>query len=115
MNADAIAQTATTTAHVVLIEKDLKRLVQLFDMATRFGVSEGFSLGWPLLMDLVDISTTVFIHFGLTYSILFSYSGLLGSALYTRLPLVRYQRTCDRKPMRPVDPERQIRDDLGAK
>ena len=110
MPVDAVEQIASTPAHVVLIEKDIKRLVSLFDIAARFGVSEGFSIAWPLFMDLVDISTTVFIHFGLTYSILFSYSGLLGSALYVRLPLLRYQRKANHKPTQPVDLDRQLAD-----
>lgn len=61
-------------------------------------------------MDFVDIATTVFVHFGLTYSILFSYSGLLGSALYTRMPLIHYLRRKQQPPQSAgtVDPNRQI-------
>ncbi|MEZ4661089.1 MAG: hypothetical protein R2911_26360 [Caldilineaceae bacterium] len=97
----------STGADVVIVEKDLNRLVQLFDMAARFGASQGVNLAWPMLMDLMDIFTTVFVHFGLTYSILFSYSGLLGSALYSRLPLVR-RRQHRRPTAKPIDPNRQI-------
>lgn len=104
----AIRQAELTAAQVVFLEKELKRLVQLFELAQQFGISQGFNLAWPLLMDLVDISTTVFFHFGLTYSLLFSYSGVLGSALYTRLPLLRYQAQQRHKPPMPLDPDRQI-------
>lgn len=99
----------STGADVVIVEKDLRRLVQLFDIAAHFGASQGVNLAWPLLMDLMDIFTTVFVHLGLTYSILFSYSGLLGSALYARLPLAR-RRKRRRQAGKPVDPDRQIGD-----
>ncbi|MEZ4620033.1 MAG: hypothetical protein R2867_31640 [Caldilineaceae bacterium] len=106
---DTVARLKSTTAHIVLLEKDLRRLDLLFALATQFGMSEGLSLAWPLLMDIVDITTTVFIHFGLTYSILFNYSGLLGGALYTRLPLIRYLRQQQQQEsVKPVAPDRQI-------
>ena len=79
-------------AQVVLVGKNLKHLVPLFDIAGQFAAKQGFNLAWPLLMDLLDITTTVFIHFGLVYSLLFSYSGLLVSAVNARLPLIRYRR-----------------------
>jgi cation transport ATPase len=78
-------------AQVVVMEKDLHRVEQLFDIARQFTAKQGFNLAWPLLMDLLDIGTTVFLHFGLTYSILFSYSGLLVSATNARIPLLRNQ------------------------
>lgn len=104
----ATARLRSTSAQVILIEKDLNRLVQLFALGTQFGLSQGFSLAWPLLMDLVDIGTTVFFHLGLTYSVLFSYSGLLGGALNTRLPLRQRQRPEAEEPLPPLGPERQI-------
>lgn len=100
-----------TTAQVILLEKDLRKLELLFALARQFGVNQGINLAWPLLMDLVDITTTVFIHFGLTYSILFSYSGLLGGALQTRLPLARYlhqQAEAEETDIDPIPPSHQI-------
>ena len=108
-----LQQYEEATAHIVLMEKELKRLVQLFEIAAQFGASQGASLTWPLLMDLIDIGTTVFLHLGLTYSLLFSYSGLLGSALYTRLPFVR-PRKQHHNPIKPLDPDRQIGDALHS-
>lgn len=101
----------TTQAQVVLLEKDLKHLDQLFALVTQFGLNQGANIAWPLVMDLVDITTTVFIHFGLTYSVLFSYSGLLVSALLTRLPLVRYRQQHQQpqeNPTEPLPPSRQL-------
>jgi cation transport ATPase len=77
---------------IVLLEKNLERLGQLFDVAAQFAAKQRFNLAWPLLMDVVDLATTIFFHMGLTYSILFSYSGLLLSAINAKLPLMRYQR-----------------------
>lgn len=79
----------------ILTEQDLGCLTALFDLVAQFTAKQGFNLAWPLAMDLVDIGTTVFIHFGLIYSISFSYAGLLVSALNARLPLMRYRRDRD--------------------
>ena len=87
-----IGNVVESDAQIVLIEKDLTRLDDLFTVATQFAAKQGFNLAWPLLMDLLDIGTTVFIHFGLTYSLLFSYGSTLVSAVNARLPLLRHRR-----------------------
>ena len=75
----------------VVTDNDLARLPALFDLAAQFTAKQGFNLAWPLAMDLLDIGTTVFIHFGLIYSISFSYAGLLASTVNSRMALVRYR------------------------
>lgn len=85
--------TATNVAQVVIVEKNLEQLIPLFNIANKFAVRQGFNVAWPLLMDILDIGTTVFFHLGLTYSVLFNYSGLLVSAANARMPLIRYRRT----------------------
>jgi hypothetical protein len=42
----------------------------------------------PIGLDLVDIATTLFIHLGLVYSLLFNYAGLLLGAANARLPVL---------------------------
>ena len=41
----------------------------------------------PIGFDLLDITTTLFVHLGLFYSVLFNYAGLLLSAANARMPL----------------------------
>ena len=55
-----------------------------FELADEFNAKQRFNLAWPFLMDVVDIFTTVFVHFGLTYSVLFAYTGTRVSALLIR-------------------------------
>ena len=86
------ATIATDAAQIILIDQDLNQLGSLFDIAEKFTSKQRFNLALPLLMDLIDISTTVFMHLGLTYSLLFAYSGVLISAINAKLPLIRYQR-----------------------
>ena len=75
-------------AQVVLIDQNLERLPRFFELAAAFGVKQGFSLIAPIGVDLVDLATTIFIHFGLVYSILFNYTGLWLGAAYARPPLL---------------------------
>ena len=77
---------------IVLVEKKLERLGKLFDIAAQFAAKQSFNIAWPLVMDIVDIGTTVFVHFGLVYSVLFNYAGLLTSTINARVPLLRHRR-----------------------
>jgi len=86
------ASVAEDVAPLIFSTKDLTPLANVFALATQFMSKQGFNLAWPLLMDLVDIGTTVFWHMGLVYSICFNYSGLLLSTLNARAPLRHYQR-----------------------
>lgn len=78
---------STTPAQVVLLERDLQALVRFFALAANFTVKQGFNLVTPIGFDLLDITTTLFVHLGLFYSVLFNYAGLLLSAANARLPL----------------------------
>lgn len=81
----------TNAAQIVLVDKDLGQLDQIFELVAQFGSKQGFNVVWPLLMDLISFGTTVFMNLGIVYSLLFNYSGMLVSALNTRLPLIQYE------------------------
>lgn len=83
------ATITSDAAQIILVDQHLNQLGAFFDLATEFTSKQRFNLAWPLLM---DISSTVFIHLGLTYSLLFAYSGLLISAANAKLPLMRYKK-----------------------
>lgn len=86
-----LATLATNQAQVVLLDNDLHQLGRFFDLAAGFIVKQSFNLLTPIGIDLVDIATTLLIHFGLVYSVLFNYSGLLLSAMQARFPAVRHR------------------------
>jgi cation transport ATPase len=75
-----------TPAAIVLTGEDLLGLPGLFDLAAAFTARQGNNLSTPIGMDLIDISTTLFLHFGLIYSVLLSHAGLLSSAVRARFP-----------------------------
>lgn len=77
----------TTPAQVVLLDRDLQALVRFFELAANFTVKQGFNLVTPIGFDLLDITTTLFVHLGLFYSVLFNYAGLFLSAANARVPL----------------------------
>jgi len=79
-------------AQVILTDQHLGQLPAFFELADQFNAKQRFNLAWPFLMDTIDIFTTVFVHFGLTYSVLFAYTGTLVSALNAKRPLQDYQR-----------------------
>lgn len=72
-------------AQVVIMNKDLAPLERFFDLAAAFATKQGFNLLAPIGLDIVDITTTLLVHFGLIYSVLFNYTGLLFSAAQVRL------------------------------
>lgn len=82
-----VATIATTPAQVLLLDNDLRHLAHFFTLATAFGAKQGVNLLLPIGLDVVDLGTTLILHFGLVYSVLFNYSGLLLSAFYAGLPL----------------------------
>ncbi len=79
------ATLATSRAQVVLLDRDLHQLLTFFDLAATFAIKQGFNLVVPIMLDLVDIGTTVFMGLNLGYSILFTYGGLWLGALYANL------------------------------
>lgn len=87
----SIAWRSTTTmttngAQVVLLNRELQALVRFFELAALFTAKQSFNLLTPIGLDLVDIATTLFLHWDLVYSVLFTYSGLLLGAVNGRLP-----------------------------
>ena len=77
---------STNTAQVVLITRELQVLVRFFELATLFTAKQSFNLLTPIGLDLVDIATTLFLHWDLVYSVMFTYTGLLLGAVNGRLP-----------------------------
>lgn len=83
----SVSAIATTPAQLVLLDNDLRHIAHFFTLATAFGAKQGVNLLLPISLDIVDLGTTLILHFGLVYSVLFNYSGLLLSAFYAGLPL----------------------------
>lgn len=76
----------TNAAQVVLLTHELHSLVRFFELAAVFTAKQSFNLVAPIGLDLVDIATTLFLHWDLVYSVMFTYSGLLLGAVNGRLP-----------------------------
>lgn len=79
--ADTIAQ---DHAQILFCSRSFSALTSLFRLSDRFVAKQGFSLAAPIVMDLVDIGTTLVLHFGLVYSVMFNYGSLLLSAANLR-------------------------------
>ena len=75
-----------TQAHIVLLDPRMRGLPGVFELARLFTAKQSFNLLAPIGVDLIDISTTVFLHFGLVYSVLLSYTGLLSSVAQAKMP-----------------------------
>jgi cation transport ATPase len=67
----------TAYAHIILLGNSLHQLPRVFDLAAAFTSKQNFNLIVPIGVDLVDISTTLLLDFGLIYSVMFTYTGLL--------------------------------------
>jgi hypothetical protein len=61
---------------VLLVGDSSVALKQTLDAAGQLKRRQDFNLRAPIGFDLIDIATTVSVHFGLFYSVLFNYSGL---------------------------------------
>lgn len=77
---------STSPAQIIFVEKSLAPLLSLFEMSTQFLRKERFSLLTPIMMDMVDVATTVILHFGLIYSTFFNYGSLIVSLKNARTP-----------------------------
>lgn len=60
-----------------LLGTDLQAVPHLFALSAAFGEQQRFNLLAPMGVDVVDISTTLLLDFGLVYSVMFTYVGLL--------------------------------------
>lgn len=87
----------TEAVQLVLTAQTLAQLNQFFDLATDFVGKQVFNISWPLLMDVLDISTTVFVHLGLVYSICFTYAGTLTGLMNARTSLHRHEAKVDQE------------------
>jgi cation transport ATPase len=78
-----------SAAKAVLSDPELRGLAGLFELAAAFAARQGGNLFTQYGVDLLDISTTVFLNFGLLYSVLLSHAGLLASAAGSGYPRPR--------------------------
>lgn len=78
-----------SAAKAVLSDPELRGLAGLFELATAFAARQGGNLFTQCGVDLLDISATVFLNFGLLYSVLLSHAGLLASAAGSGYPRPR--------------------------
>jgi len=78
-----------SNAHIVLLDPRLRGVLGIFGLARLFFAKQRFNLLAPFGIDLIDISTTVFLHFGLFYSVLLSYAGLLTGMAQANMPKVQ--------------------------
>jgi len=101
---------ATTVAsdcgQVILIDNCLAGIHRFFDIATEFNKKQAFSLAFPILIDIVDITTTLLIHFGITYSVLFNYGSLLTSGINIRQPIIGRRK--EMEPQEDVELHKQL-------
>ncbi len=87
----------TDAVQLVLTAQTLAQLNQFFDLATDFVGKQVFNITWPLFMDVLDISTTVFVHLGLVYSICFTYAGTLTGLMNARISLHRHEAKAEKE------------------
>lgn len=67
---------ASSHARIILLGNGWQQLAQVFDLATLFTSQQQYNFSTPIGVDIVDISTTLFLDFGLVYSVMFTYTGL---------------------------------------
>jgi hypothetical protein len=85
-NVDALTEGST---QVVLMDGDLTALARLNELSSSFAATQRFNFRAPIGFDIVDLGTTIFIHLGLSYSVLFNFAGLFTAAANVR----RQQKT----------------------
>ena len=67
-----------------LLQTDMQALPAVFRLADRFVNRQWLNLVVPIGVDVIDISTTLLLDFGLVYSVGFTYSGLLLGMIMTQ-------------------------------
>lgn len=92
------ADVQTDPSSVIVVHGGLASLPDLFACASRGVDQQRFNLHMPIALDAVDIATTVVLHFGLLYSTLFNYGGLLLGIATTRLHHQRSYRPAQATP-----------------
>jgi len=80
---------ATDTAQIVLMDGSLKQLVQLFDVAKNYEHNVRRSFFITLLPTATAIGGILFLHFGLTTSIILYYTGLGAGMSNAILPMLK--------------------------
>jgi Cu2+-exporting ATPase len=83
---------ATDTAQIVLMDKSLNQLVQLFDIAQNFERNMKVNLMATIVPGLTTIGGVFFLHFGIIHSILLNNIGVAVGASNAMWPLFKHQR-----------------------
>lgn len=76
-----VAHPQATFADVLVVSDLIAGLETLHEASERYDMQGRSNWRFPVLCDCLDISTTVFIHFGVFYSALFNYTGLITEIL----------------------------------
>lgn len=93
---------AGNVPHIWLPSADLLSVLKVFALADTFASRQQFNLFAPLGVDMVDIATTLLLDFGLVYSVMFTYAGLMLGMGNARLP--RFQEKSASVMLPPVIP-----------
>ncbi len=81
---------ATDTAQILLMDKSLNRLSQLFDLADELNTNLNIGMLTTTIPGIMIIGGALFLHFGIVTSIILSYSGLTAGMLNSMLPLLKH-------------------------
>ncbi len=88
---------ATDTAQVILMDGNLKSLVQLFDIATDMQQNMKGNLAATIIPSVVTIGGAFFLHFGVLSAIWLYNVGLLAGVANAMRPMITYQRDAQNK------------------
>jgi len=83
---------ATDTAQIVLMDGSLKQLITLFDLAKQHKHTVDRSFFMTLVPTSIAVGGIVFLHFGITASIMLYYSGLVVGMGNAALPLFKKRK-----------------------
>jgi heavy metal translocating P-type ATPase len=80
---------ATDTAQIILMDKTLNQLIQLFELAKNFNVNMNNTLITTIIPGIVTINGVFFLHFGMTSSIVLNEMGFVAGMYNVMLPLLK--------------------------
>lgn len=80
---------ATDTAQIILMDKTLRQLPHLFELAAQFESNMNRNLMFLLVPMCVGMTGALFFHFGVIQTVLLGHSGLLAGILNSMLPALK--------------------------
>ena len=90
--------TEENVPHILLLSADLLPVLTVFTLADTFASRQQFNLLAPIGVDMVDISTTLLLDFGLVYSVMFTYVGLMLGMGNAQLPKLQMESASELPP-----------------